>query len=151
LRRYLDARGVDHEALRFKSFEERGLTLHEPFAGERVMLAGEAAGVDPVLGEGIAQAIFYGAVAGRYLARCFERNDYRFGDWRSTLMRSRVGLDLKIRAALVAMVYGRTRPWVERFVTRSNHIASCGMAYFGGRRVPRGELLLAGWDLLRAF
>jgi flavin-dependent dehydrogenase len=152
LRRYLEARGVAHEGLRFKQFAERGLPLHRPFARERVLLAGEAAGIDPVLGEGIAQAILYGATAGRYLARCLEQGDLRFGDWRRTLTASRVGLDLKIRTALLPWVYGpRTRQWVERYVTSSTNLLTCGMEYFAGRRVNRRRLGRAALDLVGAL
>jgi flavin-dependent dehydrogenase len=150
LRTRLEQRGIDPQSLRFKRFAERGLPLHSPTGVERVVLVGEAAGIDPVLGEGIPQAICYGATAGAYLAHAVSRGDYRFGDYRSAVMSSRVGLDLKIRSALLGLVYGRRRAWIERAMTRSRHLSIAGMHYFAGRRVPRARLAGALWDLLRA-
>src|SRR5262249_6799195 len=88
--------GLGAEA-RIKRSAARGLALHAPVARPRALLVGEAAGIDPALGEGIAQAVFYGAAAGPYLSRCLDRGDLSFGDWRRELSRSRVGLDLGIR------------------------------------------------------
>lgn len=135
---------------RFKRFAERGLSLYEPLAAERVLLVGEAAGIDPVLGEGIPQAIFYGETAAAYLARCARDRDYRFTGYRRAMRRARIGTDLRIRAAAVELVYGRTRPIVERWVTGSEALARAGMSYFAGERVSRAELARAAADLFVA-
>jgi flavin-dependent dehydrogenase len=150
LARRLEERGLAVNRRAFKRFAERGLPMYQPFSSERVLLVGEAAGIDPVLGEGIPQAIFYGKTAGDYLARCFDRGDYRFGEYRSSVMRSRLGLDLKIRAALVKFVYGFSRPVIERWATSSRHLGAAGISYFAGRRVPRTRLAMAFFDLARA-
>ncbi len=149
LARRLRERGLEAEPRRFKRFAERGLSLYEPLAVERVLLVGEAAGIDPVLGEGIAQAVLYGKMAATYLARCAEEGDYRFGGYRRAMRRDRIGVDLRVRAATVGLVYGPTRPWVERWVTRSSALARAGMAYFAGEHVPRRALARAGLDLVR--
>ncbi len=59
-----------------------------------MLLVGEAAGIDIATGEGIAQAIEYGAAAGRYLADAFASDNLRFGAWRSHVDRSYVGRQL---------------------------------------------------------
>jgi flavin-dependent dehydrogenase len=144
-------RGIEPDATRFKRFAERGLTLYSPVARERVVLVGEAAGIDPVLGEGIPQAIFYAESAARYLAPRLRAGDLRFGDYRTAMMRTRVGLDLLVRGALVSSVYGVRRPIIERWVTGSKSLGRAGLAYFSGRPVPRGALLGAAVDLARAL
>ncbi|MFT3773747.1 MAG: hypothetical protein QM820_50890 [Minicystis sp.] len=126
--------------VRLKRFAERGLALHEPVARPRALLVGEAAGIDPALGEGIAQAIFYGAAAGPYLAGCLDRGDLAFTGWRRELMRSRVGLDLRIRTNATPWLYGWTRPLAERWVSGSRDLAVAGLRYFAGERVPRRRL-----------
>jgi menaquinone-9 beta-reductase len=143
--------GIDAAALRVKRFAERGLELARAVAVPRVLLVGEAAGIDPILGEGIAQAILYGKVAGSYLAACARAGDYGFTDWRRVLGRSRVGIDLRARAAAVQLVYGGGRPALERWVTTSQAIARAGMHYFAGLRVSRRDLGRASVDLARAF
>jgi menaquinone-9 beta-reductase len=130
-----------------KRFAERGLAWSSPLAVERVLLVGEAAGIDPVLGEGIPQAIFYARAAAEYLAS--RRGDYRFGDWRQSALRARVGIDLRIRAAAAPLLYGRTRPAFERWFTGSPSLARAGAAYFAGERVPRASLARAAFDLVR--
>ena len=143
--------GIDSTGLRFKRFSERGLALHEPVARARALLVGEAAGIDPALGEGIAQAILYGAVAGPYLARCLDRGDLSFRDWPSTLRRSRVGLDLLARELATPWVYDRMRPELERWTALSRDLALSGVRYFAGERVETRRLAGAVIDLGRAF
>ena len=67
---------------RLKQFAERGFEPGAEIARPRVLLVGEAAGIDIATGEGIGQAIEYGAVAGPYLARALDRDDLGFADWR---------------------------------------------------------------------
>ncbi len=156
--RELDALGIATGGLAMKRFAERGLALHEPCARPRALLVGEAAGIDPVLGEGIAQAILYGKMAGTYLARSYResrtpgelaRHGYRFDDYRRVLASSRVGVDLRLRAHALAGLYGTRRATFERWVTRSESLAIAGMCYFAGRRVPRLRLVRALYDLFR--
>src|SRR5262249_36675197 len=64
----LASMGLDIARYPLKRFAERGFELHQPVSTRRVLLVGEAAGIDPLTGEGIAQALQYGEVAGRYLA-----------------------------------------------------------------------------------
>lgn len=146
----LEASGNPSIAPQLKRFAERGLHPHEPTATNRVVLVGEAAGIDPVLGEGIAQAILYGKVAGAFLAACIEKNEWTFSAWPRTFGRSRVGIDLAARRLALPFVYGAGRPWLERCVTESRALARAGLHYFAGERVPRMELLRAAGDALRA-
>ena len=136
--------------MRLKRFSERGLSLHEPVARPRVLLVGEAAGIDPVLGEGIAQAILYGAAAGPYLARRLEADDLAFTDWPRALLGSRVGFDLRVRAYAPWWIYGPPRGVAERFLASSTDIAIAGMHYFGGLHVSRRRLAGAALALGRA-
>ncbi|HVY49872.1 MAG TPA: NAD(P)/FAD-dependent oxidoreductase [Minicystis sp.] len=142
LTRRLEAQGATVVG-KVKRFAERGLAPHEAVARPRALLVGEAAGIDPVLGEGIAQAILYGKVAGAYLARAASRKDWSFYDWPDELRRSRVGWDLAVRARAAQLAYGPTRAPFERWVTSSRHLAVAGMRYFAGDPVPRGRTLAA--------
>lgn len=47
----------------------------------RTLLAGDAAGVDPMLGEGISFALAYGEVAAEAITRAFDRNDFSFAGY----------------------------------------------------------------------
>jgi flavin-dependent dehydrogenase len=145
------ALGFDPARYRFKRFAERGLTLHEAYAANRVMLAGEAAGIDPVLGEGIAQAILYGQAAGRYLAEAVRRDDVSPKGYTEAIRRSRVGLDLSIRGRVPRMLYGPGRRLAEHWLHASPSLARAGMHYFAGKHVPRLALGRAAIDLLTSL
>jgi flavin-dependent dehydrogenase len=131
-----------------KRFAERGLSLYEPLAVERALLVGEAAGIDPVLGEGIPQAIFYGKAAAEFLATSWRAGDYRFTGYRRHMRAARIGHDLRIRAALFGFVYGATRPVAERWITHSKALADAGASYFAGEHVSRAGLARAAGDLV---
>lgn len=133
-----------------RRFAERGIEWHAPMSRPRALLAGEAAGIDPVLGEGIAQAIFYGRVAADYLAARLRSDTLGFEDWRPFVRKTRLGFDLSSRAAALPLVYDRGRPLLERWVSQSSAVARTGLAYFGGRHVSRSTLLRAGADLALA-
>lgn len=133
-----------------RRYAERGLCLHEPLDAPGVVLVGEAAGIDPVLGEGIAQAIFYGATAGAHLAACLARGDETLGGYRDAVKSARIGLDLRARALAAPLVYGGGRRAVERALARSPALRELGARYFGGERVGRGLTARAMVDLARA-
>ncbi|MFO0612351.1 MAG: FAD-dependent monooxygenase [Polyangiaceae bacterium] len=130
-----------------RRFAERGFSRHEATAVGSAMLVGEAAGIDPVLGEGIAQAILYGATAGAFLGEELSRGVYDFRAWPAALRTAHIGLDVRARSAAVPLVYGARRGLLERWVTRSPALARVGMAYFAGDRVPRSALVGAALDL----
>jgi len=151
----LARQGLDLSRYRIKRYGERGFEPHVPFASPRVLLVGEAAGIDPVTGEGIAQAIEYGAFAGEYLAEKLLEGDLVFGDFTDRLGRARVGLDLTARSKVAGWFYGSYRDPIESFLLANPEFLTLGVRYFGGLRVPRKRLarlaMKAGWHTLRAL
>jgi flavin-dependent dehydrogenase len=129
---YLAARGLDIARHRIKQFAERGFEPGAAIAAPRVLLVGEAAGIDIATGEGIGQAIEYGAVAGGYLARALADDALGFDDWRSTVDRHHLGLQLRIRHALHRAFYGRGRPAIERMLPRITALIRTGVQDFAG-------------------
>ena len=108
---YLQARGLDIGACRHKRFGERGYAPAGAVATARRMLIGEAAGIDPVTGEGIAQAIEYGARAARLVHEAGLESAPRA--WQSRLRGGRLGWDLWVRSRAVPWFYGAARPRLE--------------------------------------
>ncbi|RME46108.1 MAG: hypothetical protein D6796_09455 [Caldilineae bacterium] len=83
------------------------------FAMPRVLLAGDAAGVDPFVGEGIAFALGYGGVAAAAIADAFARRDFRFADYRTRLLRDPIVSPLAGRTALAKFLYRLRSPrWI---------------------------------------
>jgi flavin-dependent dehydrogenase len=146
----LRARGLDFEKFRMKRYAERGFHRGAPIAVRRALLVGEAAGIDPVTGEGIAQAIQYGAVAGEYLARKLAEGDFGFGDWSSHVRSTMVGRDLIVREAAFSLFYGARRPNVERFLLDCPDFIRLGLQHFSGKRWSGAAVARGAFDALKA-
>jgi hypothetical protein len=133
----LDARlrtqGLDPRRCVVRRYAERGLSLDATLARGPLILCGEAAGIDPVTGEGIAQAIEYGALAGRFAAEVLA-GKAETSHWTRVVRCSRLGRDLAVRACLAEIGYGPARPIVERtfFLPGAFALACC---HFGGLQV----------------
>jgi flavin-dependent dehydrogenase len=146
----LAAMGLDIANYKNKRFAERGLANDEPLQSGPLLLAGEAAGIDPVTGEGIAQAIEYGALAGRFLVNVLARKQ-SLGAWDSHVRRSRLGVDLRVRRRVVKTFFGPSRLGVDRLLVTSAAAARAGGRHFGGILQDRRELAQVGWGVSRIF
>lgn len=67
------------------------------FSSHRLLLAGDAAGADPLFGEGIAPALGYGQVAAQAIQQAFIRRNFSFQDYRKQVLLSPVGGYLLLR------------------------------------------------------
>jgi flavin-dependent dehydrogenase len=118
LARRLDALGVGPARRRNKRYAERGFDRVTRLAAGGRMLVGEAAGIDGLTGEGIAQAIEYGVLAGRFLARKLRVvpvGAIDVADWHTVVSRSRLGRDLRLRTRILRLYHGHWRDEIEQF------------------------------------
>ena len=140
----LRAQGIDPSRCKNKRYAERGFEPATCLARGALMLVGEAAGIDPVTGEGIAQAIEYGVLAGRFLARRLTSDDGlpAVAEWHDEVAASRLARDLRIRTRFVRLFYGPSRPEVERFITETPDALYVGCQHFAAQ--PYDWLKLAG-------
>jgi flavin-dependent dehydrogenase len=129
---YLAARGMAAADFRLKHYAERGFEPGAAIARPRVILVGEAAGIDIATGEGIAQAIEYGAVAGPYLARALTGGALDFGDWRGVVDRAHVGWQLWVRHACYRAFFSPGRARLERMVPSLRAMLGVGVKDFAG-------------------
>jgi menaquinone-9 beta-reductase len=136
LDRRLERMGLDPGVHRKKQMIERGFEPHQPFARGRVILVGEAAGVDPITGEGIAEAIQYGAVAGAYLAEKLSLSHLDLTDWRRHLLRSAVGADLLLRRWGAFLCFKHARWPAELLFARVPRVLDLAAGLFAGS-LPR--------------
>jgi flavin-dependent dehydrogenase len=137
---YLAERGLDIARYRIKQFAERGFEPQSELAAPRVLLVGEAAGIDIATGEGIGQAIEYGSIAGPYLADALARDDFSFTDYRHTIEKHHLGLQMAIRHACYRHFYGRRRAKIERLMPRLTQLFRVGVQDFAG--VPLSKLAI---------
>ena len=111
----LESLGLDLTSCKKKRFAERGFHARDRVTSGQRLLVGEAAGIDPSTGEGIAPAIEMGALAGAFLARVAAGNA-AMSAWTHVLSRSRVGLDLRLRARAARALYGPSRMAIEELL-----------------------------------
>jgi flavin-dependent dehydrogenase len=138
---YLRARGLRLADYKLKQYAERGFEPGAEIAKPRVLLVGEAAGIDIATGEGIAQALEYGMHAGAYLADAFARDSFLFSTWRHYVDRRHIGKQLRIRHLCYRAFYGRHRPLIERLLPKLESLFRVGVQDFAG--LPLSKLALA--------
>lgn len=119
----LAARGVDPTRVRLQGHPERWYAPSGTYAAPNVVLAGDAAGIEPLLGEGIAYALEYGPVTAAAIVDALRTGDLSFADYGDRLRASRLGsaLNRNQRAAWVfyrPFLRGLAPPLVRLLVRR---------------------------------
>ena len=84
------------------------------FAQPRVILVGDAAGADPLMGEGISFALGYGEPAADAIIDAFARDDFSFADYSERLLAHPLFKQLRIRTQLARLAYLLNYPIVVR-------------------------------------
>jgi menaquinone-9 beta-reductase len=151
IEQYLTSRGLELSRYMLKQYAERGFEPGAEIAGPRVLLVGEAAGIDIATGEGIAQAIEYGYVAGPFLARAFERDDFGFAGWRPLLERRHLGWQLRIRHIAYQLFFSDRRDSVERYLPRLSSLVRVGVRDFAGKPFSSLDVVRGAGQLLATF
>lgn len=86
-------------------------------ARPRVLLVGDAAGAEPLLGEGIGPALAYGPLAARAVAYAFETGDFSFADYTRRVIFSELGAYLLLRWYIAWWGYRLSgQPWYMHLV-----------------------------------
>lgn len=93
---------------------ERWFDARENNSAPHIVLAGDAAGTEPLLGEGISHALDFGMRAADYVAAKCERNDLSFEDYTAYIARSRLGQRLRMKRFFAQYVYGNRGAWFYR-------------------------------------
>ena len=95
------------------------IRLYHPdaaLAAPGILLAGDAAGADSLLGEGISFALGYGLLAARALREAFEKDDFSFASYTRQVARSPLGRALRRRRILAKILYRLDTPLLQRIV-----------------------------------
>ncbi|OGO46842.1 MAG: hypothetical protein A2Z30_01280 [Chloroflexi bacterium RBG_16_64_43] len=83
--------------------------LYSPLArlsAPRLLLVGDAAGVDPLFGEGIGASLAYGQVAAQEIERARNVGDYRFAGFTARVRAGDLGDYLGLRWVFARLIYG---------------------------------------------
>jgi flavin-dependent dehydrogenase len=87
----LEAREIDPEAIALEGHPVRWFNPEAEFSRPRVLLAGDAAGVDPLFAEGISFALEYGEAAAATVEAAFSSGDFSFSGYRTRLLQHSLG------------------------------------------------------------
>lgn len=101
----LAAAGIDAGAVEWQAAPVRWFSPAGAFARPHAFLIGDAAGVDPFLGEGIAPSLDYGDFAANLLIDAFARGDFGFASYLERLRAHPLGRLLGARGMLALRAY----------------------------------------------
>lgn len=108
------ARDRDLDDYKLKGHPIRWFDKSGRFAIPRVVLTGDAAGADPLVGEGISFALGYGRVTAHAVADAFGRRDFSFATYRDRLLTDPLFRHLSLRVRLARLAYLLNYPWLVR-------------------------------------
>lgn len=80
-----------------------------PCSHNRVLFAGDAAGAEPLFGEGIVSALAVGRIAAKSAIEALRRNDFSFADYGKHIGSSRIGSLMRRRRMIARRLYARPK------------------------------------------
>lgn len=115
------AREMAREGLNLNDHELEGHPIRwfhprSRLSSSRVILAGDAAGTDYLLGEGISMALGYGNIAAHAIREAFASGDFSFRDYTRRVLCSPLGRTLTIRAMIARIIYNHRSPSFHRML-----------------------------------
>jgi geranylgeranyl reductase family protein len=118
LRDELTQRGLNLDDYKLKGHPIRWWDDSGPLSMPGIILAGDAAGADPLVGEGIAFALKYGTVAAQAINDAFARQDFSFTTYRDIVLADGLFAQLRTRTRLARLAYQLRYPLVARTAWR---------------------------------
>lgn len=106
----LHHRQIDLDSVPLEGHPVRWFRPDAEFARPHILLAGDAAGVDPLFAEGISYGMEYGSLAARTIIEAFEHGDFSFEGYRTQILNDRLGKLLKRRTAIARHLYYQRLP-----------------------------------------
>jgi flavin-dependent dehydrogenase len=105
LAEFLASRGILFNEDRVEGGLLRWFHPESIFSADRVLLVGDAAGVDPLWGEGISFSLGYGHVAADAIVGALKSNDFSFTTYKDQLLEHEVGRELMYRLQWADKLY----------------------------------------------
>ncbi len=140
--------GLRRHATRWHSFPIRWFDARDRYARGRVMLAGDAAGVDPLMGEGISCAFEHGKLAAAAIGRYLDGDGAALAGYDRSLHQGTVGRKLGKLAFAARHFYSPHHRLFFRIAGISRRAQEIGVDWYNGARhldeVPTRHLI-ARW------
>jgi menaquinone-9 beta-reductase len=124
-------------ATAWKAFPIRTLGARTAVAAPRALLVGDAAGVDPLMGEGISFALEYGELAAQALVEAAATGDWTFAGYARAVHRGPLGRKLGRLALGARLFYGRASAAAFGIAAASRRAQAIGLRWYNG---------VDGWD-----
>jgi flavin-dependent dehydrogenase len=135
-------------APRFQAFPIHWYHQRAPLAAPGVALIGDAAGVDPLMGEGISFALEYGRRAADAAVVAFASGDFSLAAYERDVRASWLGKKLRRLNLAVRLFYGPTWPLWFALAGRSRRVRELGLRWYNG---VDGWDQRSGWEAVRAL
>ena len=132
---------------RLRAFPIYGYAPERPLAAPHVVLVGDAAGAEPLMGEGISFAFEYGAFAAQAIGEALRTKDCSFEAYTRTVAQSWLGKKLTRLAFATRLFYGRTARLWFTLAARNTRLQSIGLKWYNG---VEGWHQRSGWEAVRA-
>jgi flavin-dependent dehydrogenase len=110
--------GFDLDADEILGHPIRWFSPENPMAVPGVLLVGDAAGADPLFGEGISIALGYGTLAAREIGEAIQKDDFSFRGYRNRVLRSALGQTLLVRWWIAVFIYAFKWKWFQILLWR---------------------------------
>lgn len=124
-------------AARVKAFPIHGYHHRNALSASGAVLVGDAAGVDPLMGEGISYSFEYGRLAAAAIGDAMHSGDMSFAGYRDAVRKSWMGRKLRRLEFATHLFYGPTWPLWFRIAARSRRAQELGIRWYNG---------VDGWD-----
>ncbi len=141
LQKFMTSEGLDAARAEFRFYPERQFDPGGPFCAPGVILAGESAGVDPLLGEGISYALEYGIIAAESLSEALRSGDYSFKKHMSRIKWSPLGKSLMLTRYGAKAFYGRRHLTVARAGLGDEKLVRTAADLLAGRKEATVKLI----------
>jgi len=133
---------VGAAAAAWKAFPIHAHAGRARLAASHALLVGDAAGVDPLMGEGISFALEYGLLAAEAIWRAHETRDWSFHSYVAAVERGPLGRKLRRLDVGSRLFYGPRGRWWFRLAAASRRAQRIGLAWYNG---------VDDWDQRSAF
>ncbi len=124
--------GDFEHAMNFKAFPIRWFDSRSSIASDRVILAGDAAGVDPLMGEGISCAFEHGILAAHSIGRLLDGDRGALANYDAALHSGAVGKKLRKLAFAARHFYGPRHRLYFKLAGLSHKAQAIGVDWYNG-------------------
>src|SRR5277367_1140098 len=126
--------GLKHHATRWQSFPIRWFDARDNYASGRVILAGDAAGVDPLMGEGISCAFEHGKLAAGAICKFLDGDSDALRAYDRALHHDAVGKKMSKLAFAARHFYSPHHKLFFRIASISRRAQEIGVDWYNGAR-----------------